>query len=116
IRRDLAAARDLFRRAAEAGHEEGARIHAAFVGNGTGGAADWQTALALLRLYSFPGAGGQLALIERMRLSPAGDPLELPAANELSERPAVSVFPGLFSPAECDYLIAEAQPWLQPSV
>ena len=39
IRRDLAAARDLFRRAAEAGHEEAARTHTAFVGNGTGGRA-----------------------------------------------------------------------------
>lgn len=116
VRRDLVAARDLYRRAAEAGHADAARIHTAFVGNGTGGASDWQSALALLRQYSFPGAAGQLALIERMRLSPSGDPLELPDEDRLGDRPPVSVFPALFSPAECDFLIAEAQPWLQPSV
>lgn len=116
IARDLAAARDLYRRAAEAGHEEAARVHTAFVGNGSGGPDDWQSALGLLRQYSFPGAVAQLALIERMRLKPSGDPLELPAENRLSDRPNVSVFPALFSPSECDFLIAEAQHRLAPSV
>jgi prolyl 4-hydroxylase len=116
IRRDLAAARDLFRRAAEAGHEEAARIHIAFVGNGTGGPDDWQSALRLLRNHAYPGAATQLALIERMRLTPSGDPRELPAEQKLSDRPSVSAFPALFSRAECDFLIGEAQPWLQPSV
>lgn len=116
IRRDLAASRDLFRRAAEAGHREAARIHTAFVANGTGAPADWQEALRLLRLYDFPGASAQLALIDRMRLSPSGDPLEPPARRQLSDRPWVSQFQALFSPAECDFLAAEAQPWLAPSV
>jgi prolyl 4-hydroxylase len=116
IRRDLAATRDLLRRAAEAGHEEAARIYTAFVGSGVGGPADWQSALRLLRQYSSPDAVAQLALIERMRLTPSGGPLEQPAGDRLSDRPEVSAFPALFSPAECDFLIAEAQPWLQPSV
>jgi prolyl 4-hydroxylase len=116
VRRDLAAARDLFRRAAEAGHKEAARIHTAFVGNGTGAPADWQAALRLLEDYGFPGASAERALIDRMRLSPAGDPLEPPLEERLSERPYVSVFPALFSPAECDFLVAQARPWLEPSV
>jgi prolyl 4-hydroxylase len=116
VRRDLAAARDLFRRAAEAGHEGAARIHTAFVGNGTGAPADWPAALRLLGHYGFAGAAAQRALIDRMGLSPAGDPLETPVEERLSERPYVSVFPALFSPAECDFLIAEAQAWLEPSV
>src|SRR5690242_9972396 len=74
VRRDLAAARDLYRRAAEAGHREAARIHIAFVGNGTGGPADWPAALALLERQSSPEAAAELALIERMRLTPVGDP------------------------------------------
>lgn len=116
IRRDLAAAREFYRRAAEAGHREAAEIHTAFVANGTGGPGDWQEALRLLRHYDFPGAAAQLALIEKMPLSPSGDPLQRPAGNRLSERPDISTFPGLFSPAECDFLIAEAAPLLQPSV
>jgi prolyl 4-hydroxylase len=72
--------------------------------------------LRLLREYSYPGAAAQRALIERMRLTPSGDPLELPAEQKLSDRPHISAFPALFSPAECAFLIAEAQPWLQPSL
>jgi len=116
VRRDLAASRGLFGRAAEAGHAEAARIHAAFVGNGTGGAADWPAALRLLERYAFPGAAAQLALIERMALSPSGEPQTLPPPERLSDSPVVSVFPALLSSAECDFLVAEAQPWLQPSV
>jgi prolyl 4-hydroxylase len=116
VRRDLAAARELFRRAAEAGHKEAAQVHSAFVGNGTGGPADWQDALRLLRVYDFPGAAAQLALIDRMRLSPSGDPLERPAGTPLSDRPSVSTFPALFTGPECDFLFTEAKPWLEPSV
>jgi prolyl 4-hydroxylase len=116
VRRDLAAARDLYRRAAEAGHVEAASIHAAFVANGTGGPADWAGALQLLDSFAYPGAEAQRVLIGRMRLSPSGDPLELPAETRLSDSPRASAFPALFSPAECDFLIAEALPWLEPSV
>jgi prolyl 4-hydroxylase len=116
VRRELAAARDLFRRAAEAGHEEAARIHTAFVGNGTGAPADWPAALRLLDHYDFPGASAQRALIDLMSLSAAGDPPAPPRGETLSERPSVSVFPALFSPAECDFLAAEARALLEPSV
>ena len=116
VRRDLAAARDLFRRAAEAGHEEAQRIHTAFAGNGTGAPADWPAALRLLDQYGFPGASAQRALIDLMSLSAAGDPVARPREEKLSERPYISVFPALFSPAECDFLAAEARAWLEPSV
>ena len=116
VRRDLPAARDLFRRAAEAGQRDAARVHAAFVGNGTGRPSDWASALQLLRSNAYPGAADELELIEKMRLSPSGDPLDLPAEKRLSERPFVSAFPALLTPAECDFLVAEASPWLQPSL
>jgi prolyl 4-hydroxylase len=116
VRRDLPAARALFGRAAEAGHVEAARIHTAFVGNGTGGPSDWASAVELLRQAAYPGADGELALIERMRLSPSGDPLDLPAEKTLSDRPFVTTFPALFTAAECDFLVAEASPWLHPSL
>jgi prolyl 4-hydroxylase len=116
VRRDLPAARDLFRRAAEAGQQEAARIHAAFVGNGTGGPSDWASALRLLQQNAYPGAAAELALIEKMRLGASGDPLDLPAGETLSDRPWVATLPGLFSAAECDFLVAEASPWLHPSL
>lgn len=118
VQRDLAASRDLFRRAAEAGHPDAAGIHTAFVGNGTGGAADWTTALQLLREASTRDAGAraQLELIAGMRLSPSGDPLERPSEKRLSEQPQVSCFPNLFRVAECDFLVAAAEPWLAPSL
>jgi prolyl 4-hydroxylase len=116
VRRDLPAARALFRRAAEAGHEEGARSYAAFLGNGTGGPSDWPAALRLLEQNAYPGAAGELALIGKMRLSPSGDPLDLPAEQRLSDRPHVTMFPALLSAAECDFVIAEASLWLQPSL
>jgi prolyl 4-hydroxylase len=115
VRRDLAASRDLFRRAAEIGHPDAARIHSAFVASGTGGPADWQEALRLLERYAYPGAAEQMALIDRMQLTPAGDPGALPAAQALSERPSAGAFPALLGKAECDFLIAESAPWLQPS-
>ena len=116
VRRDLPAARDLFRRAAELGHGEAARNYAAFLASGTGGAADWPAALALLRRDPRPEAAAELALIARMRLTETGDPQALPAERQLSERPRASSFPGLFSPAECEFLIGAARSWLQPSM
>jgi prolyl 4-hydroxylase len=116
VRRDLAQARDLFRRAGDAGDEAAAAIHAAFVAQGTGGAADWPLALRLLRKRRDAAARTQLALIERMRLSSTGDPRKLPPPERLSERPDAVRFPALFTPQECDFLIAEAAPWLGPSL
>jgi prolyl 4-hydroxylase len=119
VRRDLAASRDLFRRASEAGHPEAAKIYRAFVGSGVGGPADWPTALRLLERAApvDSAARTQLSLIDRMQLSSSGDPREPPPPGEqLSDRPLVHCVRKLFSRAECDFLIAEAQRWLAPSV
>jgi prolyl 4-hydroxylase len=118
VRRDLGAARTLFGHAAQAGHAEGARAYIAFVGNGTGGPADWPQALRLLDALgkADPEARAELDLVKAMPLSPSGDPLDLPAAELLSERPHVRSVRGLFSAAECDFLVQVAAPWLTPSV
>ena len=116
VRRDLPASRDLYRRAGEAGHEAAARNYTAFIASGIGGASEWQTAMRLLERASYDGAREQLTLIEAMKLAASGDPVELPAEGKLSDRPYVSAFAALFSPAECDFLTAEAQTWLQPSM
>ena len=118
VRRDLSASRDLFRRAAEAGHAAARDIYIAFVANGTGAPPDWPGALNLLTQDSAHSslARRQLELIGRMDLSPAGDPLRLPAEEQLSERPHVFCFRSLFSQEDCDFLAAQAGPSLQPSV
>lgn len=116
--RDLAAARELFRRAGEAGRHDAKTIYTAFVGNGTGGPADWQKALKLLRVLARKNqkAKRQLWLIEKMKLTPEGDPVRVPEGELLSESPHVRRFETLFTPQECNYLIDAATPLFKPSV
>lgn len=118
VRRDLAAARDLFRRAAERGHGEAARAHRAFLAGGIGGPPDWPLAMRMLEQAAAKdrNARAQIALIHAMSLSEDGGPMELPAADHLSQRPGVRCFRGLLSAAECDFLVSEAAPWLAPAV
>lgn len=118
IRRDLAASRDLFRRAGELGHADAARIHVNFVANGTGGEADWPRAIELLRSLAGKDAWArtQLDVIARMALSPAGGPESRPEETRLSERPYASCFRGLLTADECAFLAREAEPFLTPSL
>ena len=118
IRRDLAAARDLLRRAAEAGHADAALLHSYFVASGVGGQADWSRALTDLRKLApvLPQAARQLPLIERMELGADGSPARLEAPRELSASPYAAAFPDLFSAEECAYLRSFGQSRYQPSV
>jgi prolyl 4-hydroxylase len=118
IRRDLAASRALFERAAELGDDYSAAVMRAFIAGGVGGPADWQRAMELLRDAGprDPQAAAQLNLIETMDLRPNGDPAREFAAETLSVTPEVLLFPALFTPAECAYLIDVAKPLLRPSV
>jgi len=118
VRRDLAASRALFERAAALGDATSAAILRAFIAGGVGGPADWPRALALLRQAAprDPEAAAQLQLIEAMTLAPDGQPIGEFASERLCENPEVRTFPGLFTVAECDYLIATAVPKLQPSI
>lgn len=117
VRRDLALSRDLFRRAASAGSIEGAAAFRAFVANGTGGPSDWAAAIRLLAQDSSrdPSAERELTLIQSMRLSGSGEPLDAFAPERVSDSPDATVFPSLFSDAECDFLMEVALPLLQPS-
>jgi prolyl 4-hydroxylase len=116
--RDVAAARDLFRRAGETGRADAARIYTNFIAAGTGGPANWAGALKRLEQQARkdPEAKAQLALIKAMALTSEGDPQQLPQPEALSESPLVRLFPRLFTAAECDYLIKASTPMLRPSV
>ena len=116
--RDLAEARDLFRRSGEAGRQGAAVIHANFVASGIGGAPDWQGGIALLRRLAEqdPRCRSQLQRIDAMALDAAGDPLAVPPSETICEAPHIARFAALFTPEECDYLAGAARPMLEPSV
>ena len=116
--RDLAQARDLFRRAGEAGRADAAKIYGNFLANGTGGPSDWPAAMARLKTLAKrdPASRAELAIIERMALTPEGDPQSVPEPEPLSNSPYVARLPGVFTAAECDYLAEAAEPMLEPSV
>ena len=115
--RDFALARDLYLAAAKAGLMEAYRRYMAFVAIGAGGPRDWQLSLQLLDdLASIDAAAArQRSLIEAMRLTCDGDPLESPKGETVSESPRILSFPGLFSDAECDYLAEAAEPLFEPA-
>ncbi|MDB5697964.1 MAG: hypothetical protein JWN69_768 [Alphaproteobacteria bacterium] len=118
VGRDLAASRQLFGQAAAAGQSEAEAIFIAFLANGTGGDRDWQEALRLLaqRSGTVQHARDEVELLEAMRLTSNGDPASLPEFEALSSGPSVKLCRGLFTRAECDYLIAVATPFFTPSV
>jgi prolyl 4-hydroxylase len=118
VTRDLAAARELFRRAGEAGRRDGAVIHTNLLAAGVGGDRDWRGALARLARLAKEDrrCASQLALIDLMRLTADGDPVAVPAPERLAVSPDLLLFRGLFTAAECAWLAAAARPMLQPSV
>lgn len=118
VRRDLAASRALFRRAADLGDSYSASVSRAFIAGGVGGPAEWPRAIALLReaVLNDREVAAQLGLIEGMDLDATGAPRGTFESEILSQAPEVRLFPKLFSPAECAYLIDVATPALRPSV
>lgn len=118
VARDLGASRDFFRQAAEAGQPDAARVYNHFLANGTGGPADWPLALELLarRAKTDRDAARQLEIIQAMRGSPDADYADLPQGRTLSASPEVILFPALFTPVECRFLIEAAEPLMEPAL
>jgi prolyl 4-hydroxylase len=118
VRRDLAAARALLAAAAAKGDLDAALLHAAFLASGTGGEARWPAALAALREVApkAPRAALQLRLLEAMKLDDDGFPAEPLHSRTLAGSPHAVVAEGFLSATECAYLVAAAEPMLQPSV
>jgi prolyl 4-hydroxylase len=118
IRRDLAEARDLLNRASKSGRLEAARLHAYFLANGTGGKAQWGRARAILSSLAAhaPQLREQLDLAAVQPVDENGDPTSLVAKVQLSEAPGVWTAHAFATARECDYLIEQAAPYLQPSM
>lgn len=117
IRRDLAASRVLFERAAELGDSYSAAVTRAFLAGGVGGPVDWPRAIALLRdaAPSDLKARAQLKLIAAMDIAFDGAPRSIFAQELLSDAPEIRLFPALFNEAECAYLVEAAAPSMRPS-
>ena len=115
---DRAGAREMLRRSGELGRLDAAVIYANFVASGTGGPREWQNALAMLRALAKVNrrSARELALINQMALTDKGDPLVLSPAEPICEAPHIVAFRGLFSAAECAYLIEAATPMLTPAL
>jgi prolyl 4-hydroxylase len=114
---NLAQARQLFRRADEAGHALAAVFCTNLLANGIAGEPDWPRALKRLHeeARGNPGRKQILSLVEKMKLDPQGDLLSQPQGRRLSEAPEVTLFPHLFTTAECDHL-RQAGPGYRPSM
>lgn len=115
--RDMEQARSLFARAGEAGHGAASACVTNLLASGVAGERDWPRALARLRseARSDPRRRAASKLLAKMRLTPEGDPAAIGPSRRLSSAPDVRLFPGLFTPAECDHLARSAAPNLEPS-
>jgi prolyl 4-hydroxylase len=104
----IAEARELFRRAGEAGRHDAAVIHCNLVANG----GDWRQGMTLLAglARSDPRCRRQLEIVRAMDLSARL------VGEVVSQAPHLTFFRGLFSAEECRYLIEAAGPMLAPSV
>ena len=56
-----------------------------------------------------------IEILRQMDLDPDGNPVSIPPAETVCEAPQIRAFRGLFSPAECAYLIERAVPMLAPA-
>ncbi|HZG10293.1 MAG TPA: 2OG-Fe(II) oxygenase [Allosphingosinicella sp.] len=115
---DHGGARDMMRRAGELGRLDAAVIYANFLASGTGGAREWQNGLAMLRALAKVNrrSARELALLAGMALTAEGDPVSVPPAEPVCEAPHIVAFRGLFSAAECRYLVEAAAPMLEPAL
>ena len=57
-----------------------------------------------------------LKVIRAMELNPNGDPVRLPPAAQISDRPNIRLFRDAFTPDECDFLVTLAEPTYERSL
>jgi prolyl 4-hydroxylase len=117
VERDHARARELFRRSSDAGQPMGVRAYTNLLANGSTGVRDWTQALT--RLADEARTDGLRAamfqLIRSMNLTASGDPVRVQSGERLSDAPKVTIFRQGFTPQECDFLIAVAEPTYEES-
>lgn len=118
VAQDPPGARKLFERASDLGDATAAAFATNLLASGVAGERDWPRALARLakEAANDPDRARALTQIEAMTLDFAGDPVALPDAEVVSERPRIRIYRQLFKPAECDYVLKVADGLYQPSM
>lgn len=118
VAQDLARGRELFGAASAAGQPMAIRAYTNLLSSGIGGERKWPEALARLEQESRGDAlrARMLGVIRAMNLDRNGDPIRVPTAEQLSERPDVWLVRSAFTPEECEFLVLLAEPTYQRSV
>ena len=117
VPQDPVGAREMFRRAGEAGHAVASEIFTNLLGSGAAGERNWSLALKRLKDEARGSKPRRAAhdLLRKMALDANGDPSNLAAPEMLSEAPDVRRVPKLLTGAECDYLKTIADPHFETS-
>jgi len=115
---DYARARTLFGQASDAGHPIARRAYTNLLASGIAGGRDWAQALVRLREEAKGDVrrAQMLKLIEKMPLTAGGFIASPPRGDLINARPEIFIFRGLFTPEECDFLIAVAEPTYENSL
>ena len=118
VEQDPRQARTLFEQAAARGNAKAALILTNLLASGVAGTRDWDDALSRLGAETklHPPRKRTLELIEAMELDADGDPFAVPEGRQLSTDPHVVHFTGLFTAAECDYLMQASGGAFEPSM
>jgi prolyl 4-hydroxylase len=115
---DLARARGLFETASDVGQPMAIRAWTNLLSSGIGGPRKWAEALSRLELEA-RGDGlraRMLEVIRAMEIDQNGDPVRLPTAERISDRPDIRLFRGAFTFLECDFLMVLAEPTYERSL
>lgn len=109
---DHARGRHYFEKASDAGHPIARRAYTNLLASGLAGPRDWAGAMARLREEARSDArrAEMLRLIEAMDLTPTGFVGNPPQGERVVGQPDITIFRNLFTRAECDFLIAVAEP------
>ena len=108
----------MFEQAAARGNAKAALFLTNLLASGVAGQRDWTEALSRLRAEAAtqPSRRKAVELIEAMELDEEGNPLAVPAGRQLSSDPHVMHFEGLFTAAECEYLMQATGNAFEPSM
>jgi len=118
LARDLPEARHLLGAARQAGSEDAALMEVALTANGSGAAADWASAVALLQEAADRHGGAaaeHLSLLARMSIDRHGFPQALPEAERLGQGYQVRRWRGFLTPEECAHVALSVRDLIAPS-
>ena len=118
VEQDPVRGRLLYEHAAALGHTQANLIVTNLLANGVAGRRDWPKAVERLAAEGRKLAQRQkaLSLVQAMKLDANGDPLDAPLSRIIAEQPHARLFEGIFTAAECAYLIDAGAERFEPSM